>query len=81
MRVELIYEIVTSVEFWLSFINGNLINDLKKQKTMNILKSVIVGVGAIMWRLKTNMTREFCKNNFAFQDDSKGFRIPLSTLL
>ncbi len=81
MKVELFYEIVTSVEFWLSFIIGNLINELKKQKTMNILKSVIVGVGAVMWSLKTNMTREFCKYNFAYQDNSKGVRIPLSTLL
>lgn len=81
IRVELFYEIVTSVEFWLSFMISNLINELIKQKTMNILKSVIVGVGAVMWGLKTNMTREFYKNNFSYQDNSKGVRIPLSTLL
>jgi hypothetical protein len=31
---------------------GNLINELKNLKTMNIFKSVIVGVGAVMWSLK-----------------------------
>lgn len=79
MKVELLYEIVTGIEFWLSFMIGNLINELKKQKTMNILKSIIVGVGAVMWSLKTNMTREFDNNSLAYQDNSKGVRIPLST--
>lgn len=58
---------------------GNLINEFKKQKTMNILKSVIVGVGTIMWSLKTNMIRKFDNNSSALQGDSKGVRIPLST--
>lgn len=30
---------------------SNLINELKKQKAMNILKTIIVGVGAVMWSL------------------------------
>lgn len=31
---------------------SNIINELKNQKAMNLLKSVIVGVGAVMWSLK-----------------------------
>lgn len=30
---------------------GNLINELKKQKAMNKLKNIIVGVGVVMWSL------------------------------
>jgi hypothetical protein len=41
-----------SIEFWISFMISNLINELKKQKSMNILKNVIVGVGAVMWSLR-----------------------------
>lgn len=70
-----------SVEFWTSFMIGNLINELKNLKTMNILKSVIVGVGAVMWSLKTNMTHEMDYNFSIYQDKSKGVRIPLSTLI
>lgn len=70
-----------SVEFWTSFMIGNLINELKNLKTMNILKSVIVGVGAVMWSLKTNMTHKMDYNFLIYQDKSKGVRIPLSTPL
>jgi len=79
IKADLLFEIVTSIEFWFSFMIGNLINEFKKQKTMNILKSVIVGVGTIMWSLKTNMIRKFDNNSSALQGDSKGVRIPLST--
>jgi len=51
-RVDLLYEIVMSIEFWSSFKIANLIHKLKNQKTINIFKSVIVGVGAVMWSLK-----------------------------
>lgn len=81
MKVDLLFEIVTSIEFWLSFMISNLINELKKQKAMNIIKNIIVGVGAVMWSLKTNMTREIDYNISAYQDNSKGVRIPLSTPL
>lgn len=70
-----------SVEFWTSFMIGNLINELKNLKTMNIFKSVIVGVGAVMWSLKTNMTYKMDCNFSTYQDKSKGVRIPLSTPL
>jgi len=79
-RVDILFEVVMSIEFWISFMIGNLINELKKQKTMNILKTIIVGVGAVMWSLKTNMTHEMDCNLLAYQDNSKGVRIPLSTL-
>jgi uncharacterized protein (DUF983 family) len=45
----MIYEVVMSIEFWASFILKQFINEFLKLKTMNILKSVIVGVGAIVW--------------------------------
>jgi hypothetical protein len=68
-----------SIEFWISFMIGNLINELKNQKTMNTLKNIIVGVGAVMWSLKTNMTHKSDCNTLTYQDNSKGVRIPLST--
>jgi hypothetical protein len=40
-----------SIEFWINFMIGNLINELKKQKAMNKLKNIIVGVGVVMWSL------------------------------
>jgi hypothetical protein len=48
-QVDLVYDVITSLEFWISFIVKQFINENLKLKTMNILKSVIVGVGAIMW--------------------------------
>ena len=48
-QVDLVYNVITSVEFWISFILKQFINEILKLKTMNIIKSVIVGVGAIMW--------------------------------
>jgi hypothetical protein len=48
-QVDLVYDVITSVEFWISFIVKQFINEFLKLKTMNIFKSVIVGVGAIVW--------------------------------
>ncbi len=48
-QVDLVYDVITSVEFWISFILKQFINEFLKLKTMNIFKSVIVGVGAIVW--------------------------------
>jgi len=48
-KVDLVYDVITSLEFWISFILKQFINEILKLKTMNILKSVIVGVGAIVW--------------------------------
>ena len=48
-QVDLVYDIITSVEFWMSFFLKQFINECLKLKTMNIFKSVIVGVGAIVW--------------------------------
>jgi hypothetical protein len=48
-QVDLVYDVITSLEFWISFIVKQFINETLKLKTMNILKSVIVGVGAIVW--------------------------------
>ncbi len=58
---------------------GNLIDELKKQKAMNKLKNIIVGVGVVMWSLKTNMTHKSDSNKLTYQDNNKGVRIPLST--
>jgi len=80
LRVDMLFEVVMSIEFWISFIISNLINELKKQKAMNILKTIIVGVGAVMWSLKTTMTHKIDNKVLAYQDNSKGVRIPLSTL-
>jgi len=35
---------------------SKIINEIKTQNTMNTLKTIIVGVGAVIWSLKTNMT-------------------------
>lgn len=48
-QVDLVYDLITSLEFWISFIVKQFINEILKLKTMNILKSVIVGVGTIVW--------------------------------
>ena len=48
-QVDVVYDIITGVEFWVSFFLKQFINECLKLKTMNIFKSVIVGVGAIMW--------------------------------
>jgi len=48
-QVDLVYNVITSIEFWISFIVKQFINEFLKHKTMNIFKSVIVGVGAIVW--------------------------------
>ncbi len=58
IRVDLLYEIVMSIEFWISFIINNIINEFKNQKAMKILKTIIVGVGAVMWSPKINMTHK-----------------------
>lgn len=51
-QVDLVYDVITGVEFWISFILKQFINEILKLKTMNIFKSVIVGVGAIVWSHK-----------------------------
>ena len=48
-QIDIVYDITTSIEFWVSFIVERFINECLKLKTMNIVKSVLVGVGAIMW--------------------------------
>jgi len=58
---------------------SKIINEIKTQNTMNTLKTIIVGVGAVMWSLKTNMTYRIDYSLLTYQDNSKGVRIPLST--
>jgi hypothetical protein len=43
------YNIVTSIEFWMSLIISNIIVELNKFEPMNILKTIFVGVGTIVW--------------------------------
>ncbi len=48
-QIDIVYDITTSIELWVSFIVERFINECLKLKTVNIIKSVIVGVGAIVW--------------------------------
>lgn len=48
-QIEVVYDIITSIEFWVSFIVERFINECLKLRTVNIIKTVIVGVGAIVW--------------------------------
>ncbi len=74
-NVELMYSIVTSIEFWMSLIISNLIVELKNLKPMNVLKTIIVGVGAIVWGHSNMTCRILCKET-AHQDNSDGGSIP-----
>lgn len=48
-QFDLVYHVITSIEFWISFIVKQFIFESLKLRSMNIFKSVIVGVGAIVW--------------------------------
>ena len=49
LEVDLIYDVVTSIEFWMSHMINRLINEIVNFKPMNIYKNIIVGVGAVVW--------------------------------
>jgi hypothetical protein len=76
-EVELMFNIVTSIEFWMSLIIKQLIVELVKFKPMNILKNVIVGVGAVVWDHNI-MTCRVLFGETAYQDGSNGGSIPPS---
>jgi hypothetical protein len=69
------YNIVTSIEFWMSLTISNIIVELKNLKPMNIFKTIIVGVGAIVWGHSIMACRILCKET-AYQDRSDGGSIP-----
>gem|GEM_PF-2700944 len=48
-QVDLIYNMVTSIEFWMNLMIKQLITELLKFRPMNIFKNIIVGVGAVVW--------------------------------
>lgn len=54
-----------------------LITELLKFKPMNILKNMIVGVGAVVWD-HINMTCRILCGETAYQDGSDGGSIPPS---
>ena len=74
-NVELMYSIVTSIEFWMSLIISNIIVELKNLKPMNIFKAIIVGVGAIVWG-HSIMTCRILYKETANQDNGDGGSIP-----
>jgi len=76
-KVELMYDIVTSIEFWMSLIIKQLIVKLLKFKPMNILKNIIIGVGAVVWDHNI-MTCRILFGETAYQDGSDGGSIPPS---
>jgi len=69
------YSIVTSIEFWISLTVNYLIVELLKFKPMNILKSILIGVGAMVWGHNI-MTCRILYGETAYQDDSEGGSIP-----
>ena len=77
--MDLVYDVITNIEFWMSFILKQFINEITKDKSMNTLKSVIIGVGAIMWSHTQIRFVEQINSTSTRQDNSKGVRLPLST--
>lgn len=71
------YNVVASIEFWMSLIIKQLIVELLKFKPMNILKNVIVGVGAVVWDHNI-MTCRVLFRETAYQDGSDGGSNPPS---
>ncbi len=69
------YSIVTSIEFWMSFMINLLIVELLKFKPMDIFKSILVGVGAMVWG-PNNMTCKILCGETTYQDDSIGGSSP-----
>lgn len=74
-EVELMYNIVTGIEFWISLTVNFLIVELLKFKPMNIIKSIFVGVGAMVWGHNIMTCKILCGET-AYQDDSDGGSIP-----
>lgn len=71
------YNMVTSIEFWMSLMIKQLIVELLKFKPMNILKNVIVGVVAVVWDHNIMTCRILCGQT-TYQDGSDGGSIPPS---
>ena len=69
------YDMVTSIEFWISFTINYFIVELLKFKPMDIKKSIIVGVGAIVWG-PNNVTCRILYKKLTHQDDSIGGSSP-----
>jgi len=52
IRIDVVFQLIVSMEFWVSFLIKFLISEIIKLKPMNNFKIIIAGVGAIMWGLK-----------------------------
>jgi hypothetical protein len=74
-EVELMFSIVTNIEFWMSLIIMQLVVELVNFKPMNIFKNVIIGVGAVVWDHNI-MTCRVLFGETAYQDGSDGGSIP-----
>ncbi len=69
------YNLVTSIEFWVSLTVNYLIVELLKFKPMNMFKSILVGVGAMVWG-HNNMTCKILFGETTYQDYSEEGSIP-----
>ena len=76
-EVELMFNIVTSIEFWMSLTIKQLFVELVKFKPMNIFKNVIIGVVAEVWDHNI-MTCRVLFGKTAYQEGSYGGSIPPS---
>ena len=76
-EVELMYNIVTSIEFWMSLTIKKLIEKMIKFEPMNIFKNIIVGVVAVVWGHNI-MTCKILFGETTYQDSSNGGSIPPS---
>lgn len=57
-EIDLMYTMITSIEFWVGFMIKFLITELINLKPMNSLKIVVAGVGAIIQRYSGALKRK-----------------------
>jgi len=67
-RIDLVFELIVSMEFWVSFVIKFLISEIIKLKSMNNLKIILAGVGAFMWGPKCNVTYGNSSSKSIYQD-------------
>ena len=57
-QIDVVYKMITSIEFWVGFIIRLIIIESIKLRPMNNIKIIIAGVGAMMWGPKAFVTCE-----------------------
>jgi uncharacterized protein (DUF983 family) len=77
LEFDLMFNVVTSIEFWVSLALNKIIVKLSKSKLMNNLKSIMIGVGAVVWDHNIMTCNALLKNEND-QDVSDGGSIPPS---